>query len=146
MEIFGLINNDALTNDSFIRNIIADSDCILAYETAADFLGINEGLAYQRGSLTVYSLKELNIQDVDCILVSSFNDIKFEVVRGIRVTTAEQTIIDLLRHNRDDQVIQEAMSYWYETHNQSFDNLNIPDDIRDIFNSYVDDAIHYYDN
>lgn len=43
-------------------------------------------------------------------------------------------------------VIQEAMSDLYENHNQSFDDLNMSDDIIGIFEDYKDDAIHYYDS
>lgn len=127
-----------------IYNKLLGVNCILAYETASDYLGMNS--MADRPSYIIYTENYIDDSDLECIIVDYLDTIPYMVKNSIKVTTEEQTIIDLLRNDRDVQVIQESMSYWYETHNQSFDDLNIPDDIRDIFNSYVDDAIHYYDD
>ena len=127
-----------------IRNTIFGYDCVLAFETASDYLGTNK-MAY-RPKLCVYSLQELNITRVDCSLIESYSDLEIVELDGIRCTSARQTIWDLLRYDRDQQVIVEAIADWYFKHNESFDDLNIPADLQEIFNSFVDDAIHYFDD
>ena len=126
-----------------IRNTIFGYDCVLAFETASDYLGTNK-MAY-RPKLCVYSLQELNITRVDCNLIESYSDLEIVELDGIRCTSARQTIWDLLRYDRDQQVIVEAIADWYFKHNESFDDLNIPADLQETFNSFVDDAIHYFD-
>lgn len=128
-----------------IHNYLIGQNCILAYETAADYLCLCN-MCSDRKAYYVYAKEDLKLEGVVCILVDSLDSIPYIVKNDIKVTTEERTIIDLLRNDRDDQVIQEAMSYWYETHGQSFSDLNIPDDIKATFDSYVDDAIHYYDD
>lgn len=126
-----------------IRNTIFGYDCVLAFETASDYLGTNK-MAY-RPKLCVYSLQELNITMVDCNLIESYSDLEIVELDGIRCTSARQIIWDLLRYDRDQQVIVEAIADWYFKHNESFDDLNIPADLQETFNSFVDDAIHYFD-
>lgn len=127
-----------------VRNTIFGYDCVLAFETASDYLGTNK-MAY-RPKLCVYSLQELNITGVDCSLIESYSDLEIVELDGIRCTSARQTIWDLLRYDRDQQVIVEAIADWYFKHNESFDDLNIPADLQETFNSFVDDAIHYFDD
>lgn len=126
-----------------IRNTVFGYDCVLAFETASDYLGTNK-MAY-RPKLCVYSLQELNITGVDCSLIESYSDLEIVELDGIRCTSARQTIWDLLRYDRDQQVIVEAIADWYFNHNESFDGLNIPADLQETFNSFVDDATHYFD-
>lgn len=127
-----------------IKNTILGYDCILAFETASDYLGTNK-MAY-RPKLCVYALQELNIAGVDCTIVDSFSNLEIVELDGIRCTSERQTIWDLLRYDRDQQVTVEAISNWYFKHNESFDDLDIPTDLQEVFDSFVDDAIHYFDD
>lgn len=119
-------------------------DCVLAFETASDYLGTN-CMTHQRPSFCVYSTKELNMEGVECTVVDSYDNIEIIEERGIRCTSVTQTLIDLLRYDRDDQVILESIANWYFKHSESFEGLSLPDDVKPIFDSYADDAIHYYD-
>lgn len=127
-----------------IKNTILGYDCILAFETASDYLGTNK-MAY-RPKLCVYALQELDIAGVDCKIVDSYSDLEIVELDGIRCTSERQTIWDLLRYDRDQQVTIEAIADWYFKHNESFDGLDIPTDLQEVFNSFIDDAIHYFDD
>lgn len=127
-----------------IKNTILGYDCILAFETASDYLGTNK-MAY-RPKLCVYALQELNIAGVDCKIVDSYSDLEIVELDGIRCTSERQTIWDLLRYDRDQQVTVEAIADWYFKHNESFDDLDIPTDLQEVFNSFADDVIHYFDD
>lgn len=127
-----------------IKNTILGYDCILAFETASDYLGTNK-MAY-RPKLCVSALQELDIAGVDCNIVDSYSDLEIVELDGIRCTSERQTIWDLLRYDRDQQVIIEAIADWYFKHNESFDGLDIPTDLQEVFSSFVDDAIYYFDD
>lgn len=127
-----------------IKNTILGYDCILAFETASDYLGTNK-MSY-RPKLCVYALQELDIAGVDCTIVDSYSDLEIVELDGIRCTSERQTIWDLLRYDRDQQVTVEAIADWYFKHNESFDGLDIPVDLQEMFNSFADDAIHYFDD
>jgi hypothetical protein len=131
------------TNHLDVENTVRNVDCIVAMESAASYLGIDN--MPNRDVLFVYSLEQLNIKGVVCTIVDSFDSIDFIEQNGIRCTSVKQTIYDLLRYDRDDQVIQESLADYYYSHDESFDGLDIPDDIIDIFESYREDSIHYYD-
>lgn len=79
-------------------------------------------------------------------IVSSYSNLEIIELDGIRCTSARQTILDLLRYDRDQQVTIEAIADWYFAHNESFDDLDIPEDLQEAFDSYADDAIHYFDD
>lgn len=127
-----------------IKNTLINHDCIVAFETASDFLGTNK-MAY-RPRLCVYSTKELNIPGVECKVVPSYDGLDTVELDGLTCTSPNQTIIDLLRYDRDSQVTIEAIADWYFTHNESYDGLKIPDDIKAEFDDYAEDAIHYFDD
>lgn len=114
-------------------------DCIVAFETASDYLGICKS-THQRPTYCIYSRKNLGISEVECTLVESYADIEYKEIRGLKVTTPRQTIIDLITNDRDDQVILESLANWYFSHNESFEGLP-----ESIIAPYIDDAIFYYD-
>ena len=116
----------------------------MAYETASDYLGTNK-MTDQRPAFYVYSLRELNIPGVECTVVDSYDNMDIVDDGVLRCTSARQTIIDLLRNDRDPQVTIEALADWYFAHGESYEGLNIPEDIQAEFDDYADDAIHYFD-
>lgn len=142
---WGVYKNMQLkTLHNTIREKLAGYDCVLAFETASDYLGTNK-MAY-RPSLDVYSLKELNIDGVNCTVLDSYDNLEVIDRVGLRCTSERQTIIDLLRYDRDPQVTIEAIADWYFNHNESYNGLDIPEDIQELFKSYAEDAIHYFDD
>lgn len=126
-----------------IKEQIAGLDCVLAFETASDYLGTNK-MAY-RPLIYIYATEDPHREGIDCTVVDSFEGMDIVERNGVRCTSERQTLFDLLRNDRDSQVTVEAVADWYFRHDESFDGLDVPADIQDVFDSYVDDAIHYYD-
>ena len=126
-----------------IRDSVAGLDCVLAFETASDYLATNN-MAY-RPLIYIYATEDPHREGIDCTVVDSFEGMDIVERNGVRCTSERQTLFDLLRNDRDSQVTVEAVADWYFRHNESFEGLDVPADIRDVFDSYVDDAIHYYD-
>lgn len=128
-----------------IEEKLSGVDCVLAFETASDYLGTNK-MTHQRPAFYVYATHELGIPDVECTIVDNFEHLNIINERGMLCTSVEQTIWDLLRNDRDQQVIIECIADWYFSHNESYDDLEVPEDISDIFWDYAEDAKHYYDD
>lgn len=65
---------------------------------------------------------------------------------GLNYTCFNRTLIDAMSNEKilDPQGITEALSYYYETHNQSFDNLFIPPEFQEQFEKLSQDAKEYY--
>ena len=122
-----------------IEEKLMDLDCIIAFETASDYLGICKS-THQRPAYYVYSKQNLGVSEVECTLVESYANIEYKEIRGLKVTTPRQTIVDLITNDRDDQVILESLANWYFSHNESFKGLP-----EDIITPYTEDAISYYD-
>ncbi len=64
----------------------------------------------------------------------------------MRSTSINQTIIDMLRYDRDDSVTCECIVDWYYSYDESFDGLFIPDDVREAFDDIKQDAIDFYND
>jgi len=133
-----------LISNSEMRRLLNGLDCILCAETAADYLGLSNRLL--REKITVYSTIDISSDDIECFVVPDLNSIECENVNGIFCTTEIQTLIDILRLDRDSQTIMESLSYYYFTHNKSFEELvsGLSPDVLGIFRSYEVDAIEYY--
>ena len=128
-----------------IEEKLSGVDCVLAFETASDYLATNK-MTHQRPAYYVYTTHELNIPEVECTIVDNYNSLDTIEERGMRCTSVTQTMWDLLRNDRDSQVIIECIADWYFRHNESYDDLEVPEDIKDLFWDYAEDAKHYYDD
>lgn len=138
--------------NDLLRDVLRNIPCVLAYETAADYLGMSEGCDSIDISVFVTTYNEnldkighkysLNIRQ---IVISSFNEIDYANRHGLNCTTPQQTIIHLLEQDGDNQVIQETLATYYFENNESFNGLYIPEFLNARFEEYSDWAIHYYD-
>ena len=133
--------DDSLRNR--IVETLGDRDFVLAYETSADFLFVCNQDPH-RLNLTVYCLEDFNLDGVECIVVDSYDNIEIVDQNGIRCTSPRQTIIDLLRNDRNQTTTVECVAWWWHRHNYDFSTIDIPDDIREEYESYFEDAMDYY--
>lgn len=117
--------------------------CVLAFDTAADFLGLTNG-GY-RSVVQIFVDKKQNIEGTEQTLVPSLETLKYEERNGLKCTTVSQTIIDLLEQNGDEQIITESLANYYEENNESFEGLVIPARLQSRFEKYRVWAIEYYE-
>ena len=96
-----------ITYNDQLRNLLADVECVLAFDTAADFLGLTNG-GY-RSAAQIFVNKKQNIDGTEQILVPSLETLVCEERNGLLCTTVNQTIIDLLEQNGDEQIITHTM-------------------------------------
>ena len=132
-----------ITYNDQLRNLLADVECVLAFDTAADFLGLTNG-GY-RSVAQIFVNKKQNIDGTEQILVPSLETLVCEERNGLLCTTVNQTINDLLEQNGDEQIIMESLANYYDAHNESFDGLEVPEHLKARFEKYKTWAGEYYE-
>ena len=132
-----------MTYNDQLRSLLANVRCVLAFDTAADFLGLTNG-GY-RAVAQIFVDKKQNIEGTEQTLVPSLETLKCEEHNGLKCTTVNQTIIVLLEQNGDEQIITESLANYYEENNESFDGLKIPMHLQSRFEKYRVWAIEYYE-
>lgn len=132
-----------MTYNDQLRSLLANVKCVLAFDTAADFLGLTNG-GY-RSVVQIYVDKKQNIEGTEQTIVPSLETLECEERNGLKCTTVSQTIIDLLEQDGDEQIITESLANYYEEHNESFGGLVIPNHLQSRFEKYGVWATKYYE-
>lgn len=132
-----------ITYNDQLRNLLANVECVLAFDTAADFLGLTNG-GY-RALVQIFVSKKQNIEGTEQILVPSLKALECEEQNGLVCTTVNRTIIDLLEQNGDEQIITESLANYYDAHDESFDGLEVPEHLWSRFEKYKTWAVEYYE-
>ena len=131
-----------MTYNDWLRSLLANVECVLAFDTAADFLGLTNG-GY-RPVVQIFVNKKQNIEGTEQTLGTSLKELECEEYNGLVCTTVNRTIIDLLEQNGDEQIITESLANYYDEHNESFDGLKIPEHLQSRFEKYKAWAMEYY--
>lgn len=126
-----------------LRHLLTNVKCVLAFDTAADFLGLTNG-GY-RSVAQIFVDKKQDVEGTEQTLVPSLEALECEERNGLICTTVNQTIIDLLEQNGDEQIITESLANYYDEHNESFDGLEIPKYLQSRFEKYSAWAVEYYE-
>lgn len=129
--------------NDWLRKLLVNVECVLAFDTAADFLGLTNG-GY-RPTAQIFVDKKQDVEGTEQIIVPSLEMIECEERNGLKCTTVNRTIIDLLEQNGDEQIITESLANYYEEHNESFDGLEIPECLQIRFEKYKTWALKYYE-
>ena len=132
------------TYNDYLRDLLKDAPCILAYDTAADYLGLSNGSSFHEVA-DIYVLSPLNLNGTREHIIPSFDTVDYERRNGLLCTTVNQTINDLLRADGDNQVIQESLADVYFSNGESFDSLHIEKELLPRFDKYKVWAMEYYD-
>ena len=132
------------TYNDYLRDLLKDAPCILAYDTAADYLGLWSG-SMNPLTAKIYVCKPLYIEGTTEYPLPSFEAVEHENRLGLLCTTVNQTINDLLRADGDNQVIQESLADVYFSNGESFDSLQIEEELLPRFEKYKIWAMEYYD-
>lgn len=131
------------TYNDYLINLLKGKECILAYDTAADFLGLtNDG---DSPEAKIFVLAEQKIEGTNQFLIPSFESKEYIKKDDLLCTTVNQTIIDLLEKDGEEQVIVESLSNYYFENGESFSGLNIPKHLMEKFKKYSVWAVEYYD-
>lgn len=120
---------------------------IFRCNTASGILGISNLWITEK--YEVYSEKPFDVPELEVSIVPSLKGIPYKEVKGVKVTTELRTFQDMLDDASDgypSQSLLESLSYYYETHNQSFSELEKGLSVSqlDTLNKFKQNAIEYY--
>lgn len=132
-----------ISYNDHLRKLLNKIPCILAFDTAADYLGLTNG-GY-REKAQIFVMEKQPTVNTEQTKISSFSEKDFQNTHGLLCTTVNQTIVDLLDRNGDEQIITESLANYYDEHGQSFDGLDIPEYLHDRFKKYSQWAMEYYE-
>lgn len=129
--------------NDYIRRLLENVDCVVALETAADYLGLSNG-GY-RPYVQIYVKNTVGIEGVREYVVDDFDKMEYASINGLKCTTENQTIVDLMESNGDEQIITESLANYYDMHGESFAGLSIPEHLLSGFQKYCQWAMEYYE-
>lgn len=129
--------------DAF-KFLLKDINCIVCKESAADLMGYSNGGF--RNNIYVYAPEELNLPFIKCFIVKSLDDIPYIDYKGVKVSPIEQAIVDMLASDTTDpQVLFETHANYYFENNESYEGLDIPQELKERSDFFRDGGMHYYD-
>ena len=131
-----------VTYNDWLRELLAGVECVLAYDTAADYLGLTNG-GY-RETVQIFVAEKQDIEGTEQFLVASLEELECVECNGLVCTTVNRTVIDLLEQNGDEQIITERLANFYDEYGGSFAGLEIPEHLRWSFEKYKEWAMEYY--
>jgi hypothetical protein len=110
--------------------LFQDKDVILRSTSALIqlelFIGYMHEIPFQ-----VYSKVELGYENVNCIIVDDFDGIDYEMIYGVKCTTANQTFNDMFSRlyapdsDEDLLALTDGLAEYWHNHNCSYDGLII---------------------
>jgi len=134
-----------LTHLEWFRNVLHGKNVVLSHTSALECLGLFTGYANET-QIDLYAIDREPYSNINYNIVTGFDGIETTDVGGLRCTTVNQTINDMLRDydKIDEQALVQALSDYYYSHNESFDGLNINPQYLSRFNTLADWAVEYY--
>ena len=134
-----------LSNVDWLQDVVQGTDLILCGVSSLEYLELFNGYVNE-SKIQVYAQNEGQFDNIEYHIVNSFDDIEYLNFDGVLCTTVNQTINDMLSDydNIDELAFLEALSNYYFANNESFDNLKIKPENRDVFNQVKQMSIEYY--
>jgi len=134
-----------LSNKEWLTSSIHEN-VILCGVSALEYMDMFTGFLDET-LIDVFATQKGNYDNINYIIVDTFDGVDYFVDGNIKCATFEYTINEMLNdlRNADYMALAEALSNYYTMHNDSFEGLNINPENIDNFNSVKEDAIHYYD-
>ena len=132
-----------LTKSKYYTDLLKNKkNVILAKDSALEFHHLSNDNINK--STYVYSCGELN-EPFIYKKVDNFEDIDYEVIDGIMVTSINQTVNDIIKDNDVDlQPLYEALNKIYYKNNKSFDSISIEEKNKEKFEEIAKNSLDYY--
>ena len=133
------------SNREWFHSVLGGKDVVLCHTSALECLGQFPGYVNEN-QIDVYTTVREPYENVNQYIVDSFDGIEVINVAGLRCTSLNQTINDMLRDYDmiDEQSLVQALAGFYYRSGRSFDGLRIAPQYTDRFNEIRDWAVEFY--
>jgi hypothetical protein len=134
------------SNREWFNSVLRGKNVVLCHTSALECLGQFPGYVNE-SQIDIYSTKRELYENVNCFVVDDFSGIEIISIAGLRCTSLNQTVNDMLRDYEiiDEQSLVQALAGFYYRNGASFDGLKIAQQHINRFNSIKDWAVEYYD-
>ncbi|GHV47667.1 hypothetical protein FACS189499_05570 [Clostridia bacterium] len=138
--------NRYTSNREWFNSVLKDRDVVLCHTSALECLGQFPGYVNET-QIDVYSKIREPYENINCYVVDGFDDLDIVNIAGLRCTSLNQTVNDMLRDYDviDEQSLVQALADYYNRNGGSFNGLQIAAEYADRFNAIKDWAVEFYD-
>ena len=133
------------SNREWFNSVLGGMDVVLCHTSALECLGQFPGYVNEN-QIDVYATTREPYENINWFLVDGFDDIEIVNIAGLRCTSLNQTVNDMLRDYNviDEQSLVQALAGFYYRNGGSFDGLRIAPEYTDRFDSIKDWVVEYY--
>ena len=133
------------SNREWFNSVLRGKDVVLCHTSALECLGQFPGYVNEN-QIDVYALMREPYENINWYLVDGFDGMEIVNIAGLRCTSLNQTVNDMLRDYDviDEQSLVQGLSHYYYTNGNSFSGLDIAPQHADRFNAIKDWAVEYY--
>jgi hypothetical protein len=120
-------------------------DVVLCHTSALECLGLFPGYVNEN-QIDVYTTAREPYDNINQYIVDGFDDLDIVNIAGLRCTSLDQTINDMLRDYDmiDEQSLVQALADYYYSNGESFDGLRIAPQYAERFDAIKDWAVEFY--
>jgi hypothetical protein len=129
----------------WFRDVLENKDVVLCHTSALECLGQFTGYVNEN-QIDVYATRREPYENINWFVIDSFDGLDIVDITGLRCTSLDQTINDMLRDYDviDEKSLVEALADYYYSNGKSFEGLNIAPQYADRFHGIRDWAVEYY--
>jgi len=133
------------SNREWFNSALHGRDVVLCHTSALECLGQFPGYVNEN-QIDIYTTVREPYENVNQYIVDSFDGIEVVDIAGVRCTSLNQTVNDMLRDYDviDEQSLVQALAGFYYRSGGSFDGLKIAPQYIDRFNAIRDWAVEFY--
>jgi hypothetical protein len=135
------------SNREWFKDVLRGKDVVLSHTSALECLGLFPGYVNEN-QIDVYATAREPYDNINWCIVDGFDGMEIVNIAGLRCTSLNQTVNDMLRdYDRiDEQSLAQALADYYFSNGADFNGLNIAPQYADRFNEIKDWAVEFYDS
>jgi hypothetical protein len=137
--------SDYTSNREWFSSVLRGKDVVLSHTSALECLGLFPGYVNE-DQIDVYATLREPYENFNCHLIDRLDELDLVDIAGLRCTSLNQTVNDMLRDYDliDEQSLAQALADYYYDNGGSFDGLNIDPQYADRFDAITDWAVEFY--
>lgn len=134
-----------LSKKQWLGDVMNGENVVICNTSALEYLELFLGYISEE-KIDVYALSKGIYENVNYKIVNSFDEIDTVRIGNVLCTSINQTINDMLQdfNTADEQSLVEALSYYYFTHDKSFEGIEVHPEKEKKFQEIKEWAIEYY--
>jgi hypothetical protein len=129
----------------WFSSALRGKDVVFCHTSALELLGQFPGYANET-QIDVYSKAREPYENINCYVVDGFDGLDTVNIAGLRCTSLNQTVNDMLRDYDviDEQSLVQALAGYYYENGKSFGGLSIAPQYAEKFDAIRDWAVEFY--